>query len=49
MKDFFRKLMSSDENGKNFTKKEMVWYGIVVPVAFFVIMGIAGWLETSCA
>jgi hypothetical protein len=46
MKEFFKKLMSDDENNKKFTKYEIVVYGILVPVGLMVIMGIAGWLET---
>lgn len=46
MKDFFKKLMSDDDNDKNFMKYEIVVYGILVPVGLVVIMGIAGWLET---
>lgn len=48
MKDFFLKLMSDNDNDKNFTKYEIVVYGILVPVCLIVIMGIAGWLETCC-
>lgn len=46
MKKFFEKMMTDDETQQKFTKKEMVVYGIVVPVAFFTIMCLAGWLET---
>ena len=46
MKDFFKKLMSDNDNDKNFTKYEIMVYGIMVPVGLMVIMGIAGWLET---
>ena len=48
MKDFFEKLMTDDESGRKFTTKEVVVYGIVVPVVLVLIMGIAGWLETAC-
>lgn len=48
MRDFFEKLMTDDESGKKFTTKEVVVYGIVVPVMLVLIMGIAGWLETAC-
>lgn len=48
MKDFFEKLMSDDDNDKNFTKYEIVVYGILVPIGLVLIMGIAGWLETCC-
>lgn len=46
MKEFLKKLMSDNDNDKNFTKYEIMVYGILVPVGLMVIMGIAGWLET---
>ena len=46
MKKFFEKMMADDESQQKFTKKEIVVYGIMVPVAFFTIMCLAGWLET---
>lgn len=49
MKDFFEKLLTDDETRQKFTTKEMVVYGIVVPLVLVLIMGLAGWLETSCA
>ena len=48
MREFFEKLMTDDESGQKFTIKEVVVYGIVVPVVFVIIMGIAGWMETAC-
>ena len=48
MKEFFKKLMSDDENNMKFTKYEMVMYGIVLPLGLVLLMGIAGWLETAC-
>ena len=48
MKEFLKKLMSCNDNDKNFTKYEIVVYGILVPVGLMVIMGIAGWMETCC-
>lgn len=48
MKDFFKKLMSDNDNDKKFTKYEIIVYGILVPVSLVVIMGIAGWMETCC-
>ena len=47
MRDFFERLMTDDETQQKFTTKEVVVYGIVVPVVLVLIMGIAGWLETS--
>lgn len=46
MKEFLKKLMSDNDNDKNFTKYEIMVYGILVPVGLMVIMGIAGWMET---
>ena len=46
MREFFKKLMSDDENNMKFTKYEMVMYGIVLPLELVLLMGIAGWLET---
>jgi len=48
MKKFFEK-MSDDIKSEDFTKKEMIVYGILFPVILFIIMGIAGWMETCCA
>ena len=48
MRDFFERLMTDDETQQKFTTKEVVVYGIVVPVVLVLIMGIAGWLETAC-
>lgn len=49
MREFFEKLMNDDENDQKFTVKEMVVYGIFVPLGLFVLMCVAGWMETSCA
>ena len=46
MRDFFEKMMTDDESGHRFTTKEVVVYGIVVPVVLVLIMGIAGWMES---
>ena len=46
MRDFLKKMMSDDETQKTFTKREFFKYGILMPLAFFAIMGLAGWLET---
>lgn len=46
MKEFLKKLMSDNDNDKNFTKYEIVVYGILVPLGLMVIMGFSGWLET---
>lgn len=38
--------MEKDVRKDYFTKKEMVVYGIIVPLALVIIMGLAGWLES---
>ena len=43
--DKFMKTMEKDVRKDGFTKKEMVVYGIIVPLAFVLIMGLAGWIE----
>lgn len=47
MKDFWR-TMEKDFQKEGFTWREFVIYGVISPLAFIAIMGIAGWLETSC-
>lgn len=44
MKDFFERLLSDDETRLNFTKYEMVVFGVLVPVCFFIVMAVAGWI-----
>ena len=39
-------IMEKDFRKEDFTKKEMVVYGIIVPLALVVIMALAGWLES---
>ena len=46
MKQFFEKLLSDNEDNKKFTKFEICVYGILVPAALVLIMGLAGWLES---
>ena len=48
MKDFFKKLMSDDTDINQFTKYEIIVYGILLPLGFVLIMGLAGWMETCC-
>ena len=38
--------MEKDFRKGNFTKKELVVYGIIVPFVLVLIMGLAGWLES---
>ena len=49
IKEFFEKFLSDDETKQHFTTSEKVIYGVLVPVVLVIIMGIAGWMETSCA
>lgn len=47
MKENFWKTMENfDIHQGEFTKRELLVYGVVVPVVLVAIMGIAGWLET---
>ena len=39
--------MEKDVRKDGFSKKEMVVYGIIVPLAFVLIMGLAGWIENA--
>ena len=48
MKKFIEKLLSEDVDNKNFTKFEMVFYGIIIPSSLVLVMGVAGWLESLC-
>ena len=45
MKEFF-KIMEKDIMREKFTRKEVIIYGTVYPLALIIIMYIAGWLET---
>jgi len=49
MKKFFERLMTDEETGQKFTKREIWVYGVLVPLGFIALMAIAGWMETSCA
>ena len=39
-------IMEKDFRKEDFTKNEMLVYGIIVPLALVVIMALAGWLES---
>ena len=41
--------MFEDMKQEGFTKKEVVIYGVVVPLAFIATLGIAGWIEQMLA
>ena len=43
----FINTMEKDVRKDNFTKKEMVVYGIIAPLALVLIMGLAGWIENT--
>ena len=49
MNDFFKKLFADDENGRGYTKRELILYGVITPIAFVLIMGLAGWMEMILA
>lgn len=48
MKEFFN-IMFEDMKQEGFTKKEVVIYGVVVPLAFIATLGIVGWIEQMLA
>lgn len=48
MKEFFN-VMFEDLKQEGFTKKEVVIYAVVVPLAFIATLGIAGWIEQMLA
>lgn len=48
MKEFFN-VMFEDMKQEGFTKKEVMIYGVVVPLGFIVTLGIAGWIEQMLA
>ena len=37
-------ILSKDIENENFTKKEVIIFGIFVPLAFVLVCGFAGWL-----
>ena len=45
MKEFL-KIMGKDILSENFTRKEYIVYGILVPLVLVAIMALSGWLET---
>ena len=47
VKNFFEKLMSDDERDHNFTKYEMLMYGVIVPIVLVLMMGIVGTLDSK--
>ena len=49
IKEFLSRLMSDDETKHEFSQREKVIYGVLIPIGLVLIMGIAGWMEVSCA
>lgn len=47
MKEFL-KIMEKDILKEDFTRKDMFVYGILAPIALFLIMILAGWLDSLC-
>ena len=48
MKEFYN-IMFEDLKQEGFTKKEVMIYGVVVPLAFIATLGIAEWIEQMLA
>lgn len=45
MKEFMD-IMEKDIQSENFTKKEIIVFGIIVPALLIAILGIIGWLDS---
>lgn len=39
-------LLEKDIRKENFSKSELLVYGIIAPIVLIIIMAIAGWMET---
>lgn len=48
IKEFFEKILSDDETKHQFTMREKVIYGVLVPLGFIAVMCLPGWIETIC-
>ena len=46
--EFLRRVLSDDETKHEFTLREKVVYGVVVPLALLAVMCVAGYMETIC-
>ena len=46
--EFLRRVLSDDETKHEFTNGEKIMYGVLVPIGLVLIMGVVGWMETSC-
>ena len=47
MKEFLN-VMMKDYKDENFTRNELLIFGIVVPVVFTVVVCFASWLDSVC-
>ena len=45
MKEFWS-MMEKDYQKENFTKQEMIIYGIIAPIVLVAVMALAGWMES---
>lgn len=45
MKEFLE-IMGMDILAENFSRKQMVVYGVIVPIVFIALMAIAGWMDS---
>lgn len=43
MKTFFEKIF--DVDNEDFTRSEMLIYGVILPLSLVALMGIAGWVS----
>lgn len=48
IKEFLSRVMSDDETNYEFSQREKMIYGVLIPIGLVLIMGIAGWMEVSC-
>lgn len=39
-------VLEKDIRKENFSKSELLVYGIIAPIVLIIIMAIAGWMET---
>ena len=39
-------VLEKDIRKENFSKSELLVYGIIAPIVLIIIMAIAGWIET---
>ena len=44
MKEFIE-IMAKDIMSENFTKREYIVYGILVPLGMIAIIGLVGWID----